>query len=144
MKQEAKVRTDEVEVIEKHVAFRRKANAECNQLLARNKPDNQTSVNRANQAEVDSLRPASIIEFEASQVRCQAEALRGHHFFMGINDMPSLNYHSFRATSYTARLGVLSPGNHPGPAFDPPQSIQESYQKFSPIGMPESPVAWSD
>jgi hypothetical protein len=41
-------------------------------------------------------------------------------------------------------LGVSSPGNKLGPAFDAPQSTPWSYRKISPIGTPETQVAQSD
>ena len=144
IEEEAKVWKDEVKAIEERVALRRKANAECKQLLARDQQENQSSFNRVHPGVVDSLRPGSMFGFDASPVRCLAQALRGRRSFAGINDSPRLGHRGFGASSDAAGLGVLSPGNNPGPAFDGPQSTPGSYRKISPIGTPETPVARID
>jgi len=144
MEEEAKVWKDEVKAIEKRVALRRKANAERKQLLARDQQENHSSFNRVHPGVVDSLRPGSMFGFDALPVRRPAQALRGRHSFVGINDSPRLDHRSFGACSDAAGLGVLSPGNNLGPAFDAPQSTPGSYRKISPIGTPETPVARSD
>lgn len=144
MEEEAKVWKDEVKAIEERVALRRKANAERKQLLSRDQQENQSSFNRVHPGVVDSLRPGSMFGFDASPVRRPAQALRGRRSFAGINDSPRLDHRSFGASSDAAGLGVLSPGNNLGPAFDAPQSTPGSYRKISPIGTPETPVARSD
>jgi len=135
---------DEVKAIEERVALRRKANAERKQLLARDQQENQSSCNRVHPGVVDSLPPGSMFGFDTSPVRRLAQALRGRCFFAGINDLPCLDHRGFGASSDAAGLGVLSPGNNVGPAFDTPQSTPGSYRRISPIGTPETPVAWSD
>jgi len=144
MEEEAKVWMNEVKVIEECVALRHKANAERKQLLARDQQENQSSFNRVHPGVIDSLRPGSMIGFDASPVRYPAQALLGRRSFAGINDLPRLDHRSFGASSDGAGLGVLSPGNNLGPAFDAPQSTPWSYRKISPVGTPETPVAWSD
>ena len=144
MEEEVMVWNDEVKAIEERVALRRKANTECKQFLARDQQENQSSFNRVHPGVVDSLRLGSMFRFDASPVRRPAQALCGRRSFRGINDSPRLDHRSFGANSNAARLGVLSPGNNLGPAFDAPQSTPGSYRKISPIGTPETPVARSD
>ena len=93
---------------------------------------------------VDSLCPGSIFGFDASPVRRLAQSLCGRRSFAGINDVPSLDHCSFGAISDAAGLGILSPGNNLGPAFDSLQSTPGSDRKISPIGTPETPIARSD
>ena len=118
---------DEVKAIEERVALRRKANAECKRLLARDQQENQSSFNRVHPRVVDSLRPGSMFGFDASPVRRPAQALRGRRSFAGINDSPRLGHRGFGASCDAAGLGVLSPDNNLGPAFDAPQSTPGSY-----------------
>jgi hypothetical protein len=106
MEEEAKVWKDEVKAIEERVALRRKANAEQNQLLARDQQENQSSFNRVHPEEVDSLRPGSMIGFDASPNRRPAQALRGRRSFADINDTLRLDYRSFGARCDAAGLGV--------------------------------------
>ena len=127
MEEEAKVWKDEVKAIEERIALRRKANAECKQLLARDQQENQSSFNRVHPGVVDSLHPGSTFGFDASPVRRPAQALLGHCSFAGINDSPRLDHRSFGASSNTAGLRLLSPGNNPEHNFDAPQSTPGSY-----------------
>jgi hypothetical protein len=135
---------DEVKAIKERVALRRKANAQRKQLLACDQQENQSSFNRVHPEVVDSLRPGSMVGFDASPVRRPAQALHGRRSFVGIKDSPHLDHHSFGAGSDAAGLGVLSLGNNLGPAFDAPQSTPGSCRKISPIGTPETPVPRSD
>jgi len=135
---------DEVKAIEERVALRHKANAERMQLLVRNQQENQSSFNRVHPGVVDSLHPGSIFGFDASPVRRPAQALHCRRFFAGIHDSPCLYHCSFGASGDVAGLGILSPGNNLGPAFDAPQSTPGSYRKISPTGMPKTLVARSD
>jgi len=144
MEEEAKVWKDGVKAIEERVALRRKAKAERTQLLARNQQENKSSFNRVHLGVVDSLRPGSMFGFDALPVRILAQAPCGCRFFADINDSPRLDHGSFKASSDAAGLGVLSPRNNLGPAFDAPQRTPGSYQKISPIGTAETPVARSD
>ena len=141
MEEKVNVRKDKVKAIEECVALRRKANTECKQLPARAQQENQSSFNRVHLGVVDSLRPGSMFGFDAVPVRRPAQALRGCRSLAGINDSPCLDHRSFGASSDAARLGIVSPGNNPGPAFDSPQCTLGRYQKVSPIGTPETPVA---
>jgi len=122
IEEEGKVWKDEVKAIKEHIALRHKANAERKQLLVRNQHENESSFNRVHLGVVDSLHPGSMIGFDASPFRHPAQALRGHGCFVGINDSPRLDHHSFRASSNTAGLGIVSPGNNLGLSFDAPQS----------------------
>jgi len=71
MKDEVKVWTDEVMVIEECVALKHKANAERKQLLARDQQENQSSSNRVHPGVIDYLRPGSIFGSDASPVGVQ-------------------------------------------------------------------------
>jgi len=144
MEVEAEVWKDEVKAIEECVALRPKANAERKQLLVCEQQENQSSFNRVHPGVVDSLRPGSMLAFDASPVRHPAQAHCDYCSFVGINDSPRLDHRSFGASSDAAELGVLSLGNNLGPAFDALESTLGSYRKISPIGTPETPVARSD
>jgi len=55
-----------------------------------------------------------------------------------------VDHPSFGVSSDAARLGVLSPGNNRGQAFDAQQRTLGSYQQIIKFGTSETLVTWSD
>jgi hypothetical protein len=118
MEEETKLWKDEVEVIKERVALGPTANAERKQLLACDQKVNQSSFNRVHPGVVDSLCPGSMSGFNLSPVWRPVQALCGCRSFVGVNNSPRLDHHSFGASTEVAKSGILSPGHNSRPALD--------------------------